>query len=59
MNNVVTRLESAASKVAKDPKAIARAKQSFADLRAGKSLNALTTLNELKEQQTKTKKRCA
>jgi hypothetical protein len=52
-------LERTAAKIAKDPKAIARAARSFAALRAGNSVGAFRVLNEVKQQRENAKKRYA
>ena len=50
---------SVAAKIAKDPKATARASRSFTALRAGNSVEALRVLREVKERRAIAKKRYA
>lgn len=55
----MTSLKRIAEKIAKDPKAIARAAKSLAALRAGNSVDAFHALKEVKEQRAKARKHYA
>jgi hypothetical protein len=56
---MATKLNRTAEKIARDPKAIARAARSFSALRAGNSVDAIQALQEVKAQRMKARSRQA
>jgi hypothetical protein len=56
---MATKLNRTAEKIAKDPKAIARAARSFSALRAGNTVDAFHALQDVKVQRMKARSRQA